>query len=437
MFEKYLSRDFKAAALNQIWRLLSGPLLLFLIPLYLTEQVQGFWFTFISLGALATFADLGFTTIILQFAAHEFAHLSFDQNNKIVGDRYYKERLSSLLQFSIHWAMAVAFAAFPVVFIVGFLVLSSKNSEVDWFLPWLIYGLGSVLLFVSNTILSFIEGCDSVGNIQKGRLYVSVVYVLAAVSSLIFRFDLYSLSFALFGSAVFGFYFIISKYGSMLEKLYRHQSESKFDWKHHILPLLGKYSVSWISGFLIFSLFTPIAFHFYGAEQAGRIGLSIAAWISVFGLSNVWITIIVPKINMLVQNNDYTNLDSLFFRHLMFAIGTYLLVSLVFFILYFVVGSYSGIVSRIVGPIELGMLSLCWLFQLIINTLAVYMRAHKQEPLVYMSVAMGFYTSSTTLIIATYFDAEYLFLGFLTSYVWATPWVLSIFKTFRGKSIES
>jgi hypothetical protein len=49
-----------------------------------------------------------------------------------------------------------------------------------------------------------------------------------------------------------------------------------------------------------------------------------------------------------------------------------------------------------------------WLLQIIINSLAVYMRAHKEEPLVIPSFLSGIYISLVTLLIAIYF-----FLGFL------------------------
>lgn len=80
-------RDMLHTLLNQLWRVAAGPVLLLCIPLFLTSVEQGYWYTFTSLAALAVFADLGFSTIVLQFAAHEFTHLSFDKNGEVCGDR--------------------------------------------------------------------------------------------------------------------------------------------------------------------------------------------------------------------------------------------------------------------------------------------------------------------------------------------------------------
>ena len=79
-------KDIYATLINQLWRLVSGPIMMLLIPLFLTEIQQGYWYLFTSLSALSIFADLGFSNIILQFSAHEFAFLSFSDDGSLVGD---------------------------------------------------------------------------------------------------------------------------------------------------------------------------------------------------------------------------------------------------------------------------------------------------------------------------------------------------------------
>lgn len=82
-------KDLISTAINQLYRLISGPLMLLFIPLYLTQIEQGYWYTFTSVAALAVFADLGFSNIILQFAAYEFAFLKFNSDGTISVDINY------------------------------------------------------------------------------------------------------------------------------------------------------------------------------------------------------------------------------------------------------------------------------------------------------------------------------------------------------------
>jgi hypothetical protein len=94
-------KDLINTAINQLYRLISGPLMLLFIPLYLTQIEQGYWYTFTSVAALAVFADLGFSNIILQFAAHEFAFLKFNSDETISGDEIHLRKLADFFRFSV------------------------------------------------------------------------------------------------------------------------------------------------------------------------------------------------------------------------------------------------------------------------------------------------------------------------------------------------
>jgi hypothetical protein len=397
--------------------------------------MQGYWFTFISLAALAVFADLGFTTIILQFSAHEFAHLRFDEQKQFSGNPAHVQRISSLFRFALGWSIKISLLVFPVVLVVGAWVLANKHSSVHWVLPWLLYGSTSVLVFINNIVLSFMEGCDSVGDAQKIRLRIAMGSVAAMAAGLLMGWGLYALVLGLLVSALLGSAALLHKYHAPLRQLYTLPQIECHPWKQDILPLLGKYAISWVSGYFIFSIFTPLAFHYYGAVEAGRIGLSITLWAAIFGVSNVWITSITPKINMLIAKKDYPSLDALYQKHLLLSVATFIMGTLTVFGLYYALQGRAQIVHRFVSPFSLGILALCWFLQLIVNAWAVYMRGHKEEPLVIPSAASGVYTAVTTWLIARYLPVDYFFVGFLSHYVWVMPWAAVIFKRYKGGSM--
>ena len=265
MKKTFLSYDFRHTAYNQLWRLVSGPLLLILVPLYLNPEVQGYWYTFMSLAALAIFADMGFSSILLQFSAHEFAYLKFGSNKKLIGEKQHLERLSTLLIFAMKWSLGMGIIAFPIILSVGFMMLAEKQTVVSWMIPWTIYGLASVFVFMNSMILSFIEGCNSVGEVQKIRFVISFFTTISTVLFLVLGFELYALAISLLIGALCGMGIILYRYQYMLRQLYILSLGASYTWKNEILPLTGKYAISWISGYFIFSIFTPIAFHYYGA----------------------------------------------------------------------------------------------------------------------------------------------------------------------------
>lgn len=434
MINILISKDFRHTAINQLWKLFSGPALLILIPIYLSAEAQGYWYTFVSLAALAVFADMGFSTILLQFSAHEFAHLKFESNKTLSGSQKHLERLATLLKFAMKWSSAMGLIAFPIILVVGFFILNQKQTEIIWVLPWVIYGLASIFVFINSMLLSFIEGCNSVGEVQKIRFLISFATVLSTFCLLFFGTELYALAVSLFIGAIVGTMLIIFRYISMLKQLFKLGTKALYNWNKEILPLIGRYAISWISGYFIFSIFTPIAFHYYGTVEAGQVGLTVAVCTAIFGISNIWMTIIIPKMNILVSQKNYVTLDLIFRKHLVLSVITYILGIIILFIIITVFKEYVPFDERLVKPFSLMIISLGWFFQVIINSLAVYMRAHKEEPLMFLSFVMALYISFTSLLIAIYLPFDYFFVGFLSSYVWGIPLVIKIFKRYKKEN---
>lgn len=428
ILKSLLSHDFRHAAINQLWKLISGPLVLFFVPVYLTAEAQGYWYTFISLAALAVFADMGFSSVLLLFSAHEFAHLEFGSDKKLSGSAQHLDRLATLWRFAMKWSMTMAFAVFPLVLVVGFFILSGKGSSVEWALPWFIYGVASVFVFINSMALSFIEGCDSVGDVQRIRFQISVITVSATLLFLYFGADLYALAFSLLAGAVSGAGIMLRRYKGLLAQLNKEAKNKTHPWFKEIMPLIWRYAVSWVSGYFIFSVFTPVAFHYYGAIEAGQVGLSMAICAAIFSISNIWIVIITPKINMCVAKCDYRTLNIFFKRHLLLAFVTYVLGAGSFFCMVYMFRGRVDFLDRLLPDFQLFIIVLAWFFQVLISSLAIYMRAHKQEPLVMISFLNGLYVLISTVLISIFLPFEYFFVGFFSAYIWILPWVYVVFK---------
>lgn len=417
-------KDIKATILNQIFKVFCGPLLLIFIPLYLSDVEQGYWYTFTSIAALVIFADLGFTNIVLQFAAHEFAYLSFDESSNIIGDKEYINRLSSFFRFSMKWLIKVVLVVFPLIIIGGYFFLESKGNLVSWKWAWILYSLSSVLVFVNSIILSFFEGCNSVSKIQVIRLKTSLCTSLVSICGLYFGIHLYALSFSLLFSSLFGSYMIYKNFYPSIKQFWIYSANYQYDWYPQFIALIWRYAISWCSGYFIFQLFTPLAFMFHGPEFAGKIGISIAMWMAGFGIASSWITAITPKMNILIEEQNWRELDTVFNKNLVRAMLTMLVGGSVFFGLYFAFKGKYGFFNRVLDFTNMFILFVCWLAQLFINSVAIYLRSHKKEPMMLISLFSAFYISITTFVCARFLSEEFLFTGFLTSFVYGVPFVI-------------
>jgi hypothetical protein len=240
---------------------------------------------------------------------------------------------------------------------------------------------------------------------------------------------LYALSISVLGSALFATYVIIRNYGRLFLNLFSVSRAFTYAWKEQFVGLLWKYALSWSAGYFIFQVYTPLMFQFHGPVEAGKVGLSITLWIGVFSVANSWLYAVTPRLNMYVSQKEWKNLDAVFARNLTLAAVSFLVGSVTVLMCMYLFRGRLALVDRLVDPTSMLFLAAAWFLQIIVNGLAVYLRAHKQEPLVVPSVATALYTVVTTLLCAKYLDTRYFFLGYLSSYIWGVPWILYIFST--------
>lgn len=427
--------DLKYSFLNQLAKLVSGPLILLIIPLYLSATTQGLWFSIISLGALVVLVDLGFSTIVTQFAAHEFAHLHLTQVGLLEGPVNHMHRLSSLFHFCIKQIKFVGIFIFPILLIINFLILSYSTDFHEWLIPWFLYNIASFMLFTNNIILSFIEGCNQVAISQKIRLQIAIVNIMIMIILLFFHVQLYALALGAFVSASLGLLLIYMRFGFFIRNF--DKNGNHYPWHAEIYPLLKRYAGSFMSGYFMFQIFTPVALTYYGPIEAGKVGLSIAIWTALLGISNVWLTVVTPKINMLVARKEYDVLQSVFRYALVRSTLTYLVGVIVFVSFYFIVGKDFFLFKRMIPFTEMVFLATGWFFQVLVNGMAVYIRAHKEEPLLIPSFSMAIYIVIVTIFAATYLPLNYFFIGFFTSYIWGLPWINKIFNLYYQKGYLS
>ena len=420
-------RDLFLTFTNSLWRIISGPVMLLAITYFLNPVEQGFWYTFTGLAALSIFADLGFTTIVLQFSAHEFAHLRFKKNHTLSGDKEHLWKLASFFRFTIRWLIRIVGVVFPLIMFGGYFFLSTKSAALDWHAAWIIYSLASAGAFFNSAIMSFFEGCNSVGLMQSVRFRVAVFGTLTSLISLVLGLNIYALSLSLLVTTIAGFVYILYYFRFSMRQMWSLSAIRCYDWWPEFSSLIWRYAISWCSGYFIFQLFTPLAFHFHGVEFSGKIGISIAMWTAGFSIANTWITAITPRLNMLVSERNWSELDALFQKSLTRAMLTFFLGGTTYFVLYYLLEDRISFFHRVLDPFNMMILFVSWLFQMWANSIAVYLRAHKKEPLMQISFLGGIWVAVTTLFCAKFLAPEYMFLGFLSQYIYGIPIVYHIY----------
>ena len=194
--KNYLNSAVAFTQLNQLFRGLSGILTLILIPLFLTKEQQGYWFTMTSLAALAMLAELGFFQVVLQFAAHEFAYLRFDHND-IVGSEEHEKRLASLFCFLCQMGVVRCRGGLPghPPRGVPLPVPTKDRHPLGHSLDRLRGGRRRHLLHERSPLLS--GGLQPGRAIQRLRLSITALTMVFMWLGLVFRFGLHALSLSM------------------------------------------------------------------------------------------------------------------------------------------------------------------------------------------------------------------------------------------------
>lgn len=414
----------------RVWTIAGGIGTLFFVTRYLTPELQGYYYTFNSLVALQIFVELGLNYAIVQFASHEMASLSWESNATLIGDPMAKRRLQSLLHFSFAWFGVAALLVLAVLLPAGIIFFKSTapaNGQVQPGWAWgLVILFTSIVVFI-NAALAILEGCNRVIDVAKIRFGQSFASIVVVWIALAYDAGLYALAFGSCMMAAVGAIGIYTRYRHFFIDLWRSGIELPgIHWKNEIWPFQWRIAVSWASGYLIFQIFTPLLFATHGPIAAGQMGMSLQIISAMNSAAIVWISTKAPLFGQLISQNNRSLLDSTFKAALMqssifLAIG----ITAAIVILIWMQIDYPAYAIRVVNPSHFLVLCIACFANHIIFSEAVYLRAHKEEPFMVLSVISGLTTVSLALIFVPPFGTlgavgSYSFGAIVISFIGAT-----------------
>ena len=375
-----------------------------LIVHFLTAAEQGYYYTLWSLVALQNVFELGFSFVILQVAAHERAHLEFHGEGVISGSEPARLRLASLLQRAVKWYTTAALVMGIVLMVGGtrFFSMHQQSQAPDiWVVPLRVTVLACAITFSIGPILSFLEGCGQVAQVARMRFFQSGVSVAASWAALLSHHGLFSPAMVLLGQGLVASILLYSRRKLLLPLLKTTVAGSGISWRQEVWPFQWKIAVSWMCDYFIFQLFTPVLFAFRGPVEAGRMGLSMSVVLQLSAMMLAWMTTKAAPFGSLIAKKNTRELDRMFFRTLrqslvLFAgMATLVLMGVV-------VAPYilPKISQRIEGwPVFL-LLLLTAASSHVVQSEAIYLRAHKVEPFLIQSVVIAVCTATSVVLFA-------------------------------------
>lgn len=408
----------RAVAYVLIGRLLSvvtTPLTLYFIVKHLSPAQQGYYYTFSNLLALTVFFELGLNYVIMQFASHEMASLHWSNRGVLEGDAAAKRRLASLLRKSLRWYAVAALLILCLITPAGlYFFKSGEPLAAGWQTPWIWMVIAAALWCLVSPAFSILMGCGLVAEMQRNGVVQQLGGALLLWTTLAAGGGLYAAPVA----ASFGSLYVIGWYWARKRAfaldLWSQDTRQGISWRNEIWPMQWKISISWASSYLITQLFNPILFRYWGAEAAGRMGMSLALVTALTATSAGWLSTKAPQMGRLVANRDFAELDQVFRR----AVAQSTLVLAAGGI---VLWSVLAWLQRIGHPYGDRVLSRSLIGVLLINAIAVhiitaqntYLRAHKSDPLVAVSAMYGLSVAASSYFLGRAWGPAGMSLGYL------------------------
>lgn len=376
--------------LGRGWGLFSGLVMLLLVVRYLTPDEQGYYYTFASILALQIFFELGMSYVVMQFASHEMAYLTWSKAGTIEGDATAKSRLHSLVLLVTKWYGVIAALLIVVVLPVGWIFFSTShpNAGVNWQSAWIWLVLAAAVNIFIMPLLALLEGCDRVTEIARLRMYQNMIGSLLAWAVLVGGGGLLAIPAMSTGLALTVLVWLWRTKRVFFRNLFVHEVASVgINWKTEIWPFQWKIALSWLSGYFIFQLFTPVLFAYRGAVEAGQMGMSIAIANALMSIAMAWMNTKVPGFGALVAKRDYINLDRVFALTLARSFAVMVVLGwLLCIINYLIHAGHFQIADRILDPLAFSFLMLATTLNYVTYAQSTYLRAHKEEPFMLISL---------------------------------------------------
>lgn len=397
------------------WGIVAGGTTVFLLPLWISPTEQGYYFTFASIIALQVFFELGLNQIVMQLVSHEVAHLTETTDGRLTGDESHLGRLSSLARLIRRWYGIAAMLFALIGGIAGAVFFYQKGTEPMsvWLAVWVVLvGATAVNLWLSPG-LAVMEGCGKVGQVARLRLVQSVLGYAILWAALLSGAGLWAATAVPVVSAVCTGYWVTS-HGNILRWLSSRAMDlnDELCWRTDVLPLQWRIALSWASGYFVHYIFTPILFAAQGAVEAGRFGMTMAVFAAVSTLGMSWVNAKAPYFTMHISRNEKSALNVLFKNTISRAVlVTAFLCGAVVAAAWVLTRLQASSMSRLASLDVLLVLALVAVVNCAVSSAAIYMRAHRQEPMLTISVITGFLTT-----LCAYFGAQYSMLVMVLMY---------------------
>jgi len=374
---------------------------------FLTLESQGYYYAILSFVAFVMLGEFGLNYAVMQSASHEAAALTGDRAGPMY--EWVRTRLRALLLGAMRFtAYATSFAVVLVAAIGTRTFVGSRTSGLPsstWVGPWVLAILAVAATQQLAPRFALLEGTGEVAAVWRFRLQQELAIAATLWTALALGFGLWSLGIAYAGRFVYSTVWLRSHSAAGLLRGLAHtdagESPPSNYWRAEVWPFQWRIGLSVVSGYFIFQLLTPIVFALHGAHAAGQFGMTMAITNGLLTATTAWLNSQAPLYGRLIAQREYGELNREFGR----AVGSSFVVVVaaalaVIGVVAVLAARQHPISTRVLPPLPFALLMASTVINHLTFALAVYLRAHRKEPLLIPSVAGAILTALTVYVTA-------------------------------------
>ena len=420
-----LDKDIVQTVIFRSWTTVSGVLMILTIPFWLTPTEQGYFYLFYSIIALQVFFELGLNQIVMQRLSACFGKLSLSNDGLLSGLPEDLGNFQNILIATKKWYRNIVICFYIISLFVGFYMLFHSTDEGAL---EALTTLAVLLVFVALNIFFSIEltarqSTSQVAEVAKLRTLQSVSgYSILLVLVFLFDIGLIAIVSLSCSSCIF-------TYVWLKKHQYRYSvepnSKSRVSWIKDFFPLQWKISMSWISGYLVGQFLILFIFREYGAELAGKYGITMSIFSAILAMGLSVCVAKIPEIAKLLSVGS-NNIAFDLFRALLIRALLLVVLSMTVFIL-MVISFYSELnflTERMLEPKLMFLFALVTIANTLIMSIAAFLRAHNKEPVLKLSVVLALLVS-LNIFFSIGQSMDILIWGYMLIHVVVgIPWIL-------------
>lgn len=353
--------------------------ILYFIAQYLSPTQQGWYYTFLSFSALIFLFDFGLSIALVHISAIEFSKSKWGLNGVIIGGD--TRRFEDFINIAFHKYIKLAFLYFFIIFPFGILYfnLSQSSQDIFWFIPWIIHIISAALSLLCFPFINIIEGTGNIKEIYKLKITQVSLGTILCCFFIYLNYPLIAASMILLSLFLTTTLWLLIYRRNNLTSILR--IKSNFNWKENVSSFKNKVGLTFLGSYLFTQIYTPILFYYEDPSLAGKFGLSLAIANMIGIISSSWITINIPKMTKAVAEKEFIFFKRLFIESFLKSL-MFLILSLIFLIASYLFFKEYEIINRLLDFYSFIGLLMIILIMHIINSIVIYLRCFKEEPLV-------------------------------------------------------